>query len=43
MPQQENSIGFFINREISAIHLINYIDHNDLLHHVPNFDYLNHD
>ncbi len=43
MPQQENSVGFFINREILAIHLINYIDHNDSLHHVPSFDYLGHD
>jgi hypothetical protein len=43
MPQQKNSIGVFIDREILTIHLINYIDLNDLLHHVINFNYLDHD
>jgi len=43
MPQQENFIGVFINREILAIHLINYIDLNGLLHHVINLNHLNHD
>ncbi len=30
-------LDFFLNRQIITIHLINYIDFNNLLHHVNNF------
>jgi len=36
-------LNFFINKKILVVHLINYIDLNGLLHHVINFDYLDHD
>jgi hypothetical protein len=42
MLQQENYVGFFINKEILAIHLINYIDLNNSLHPVSNFNRPNH-
>jgi hypothetical protein len=31
-------LGFFRDRKILAIHLINYIDLNGLLHHVNNIN-----
>jgi len=34
---------FFINRKISTLHLINYIDLNGLLHHVINLKCPNYD
>jgi hypothetical protein len=43
MLQQENHVGFFINKEILTSHQIDYIDFNNSLHHVTNFNYPNHD
>jgi len=36
-------LGFFRDRKILAIHLINYIDFNGLLHHVNNINCLDYD
>ncbi len=43
MLQHENYVGFFINKEILVVHLIDYIDLNNLLHHVTNINHPNHD
>ncbi len=43
MLQQENHVGFFINKEILTNHQIDYIDLNNSLHHVTNFNCPNND